>query len=71
MINRFGTAIEPVMRKRVAQSLVNKGLTLDQLNRLKKAIHTFDEVLNLYDDTDELAILKLVDQARNLRKSTL
>ena len=66
LLARFGDAAEPALRERVAGALVNKGLTLGQLNRSEDAIAVFDELLARFGDADEPALRKIVEGTKSL-----
>lgn len=54
---------EPSLRERVAKALVNKGITLGDLNRCEEAIAVYDEVVRRLDEASEPALHEHVAKA--------
>ena len=59
------------MQERVVTALVNKGVTLGELNRNEDAISAYDEVVRLFGDSTETAmqeqVAKALSNIKNLR----
>ena len=63
MVKRYGEAPEAALRERVAKALVNKGITLGQLQRSEEAIAVYNEVVKRYGEASEAALREQVAQA--------
>jgi tetratricopeptide (TPR) repeat protein len=57
------TIDDPTLPERIAKALVNKGITLEKLNRDEDAISAYDEVVRRFDDSTETAIQEQVAKA--------
>ncbi|RJF87144.1 hypothetical protein D3874_08985 [Oleomonas cavernae] len=60
IIARFGDAGEPALREEVARALVNKGITLGDLNRNEEAIAVYDGMIARFGDAGEPALREQV-----------
>jgi hypothetical protein len=58
--NRFSTSTELPLRERVANALVNKGITLGVLDRSAEAIAVYDDLLARFGSATELPLRELV-----------
>ena len=60
MVERFQDAQELILRGQVAKALVNKGVALGMLGRMKETIEVCDEVLKRYQETQEVELQEQV-----------
>jgi tetratricopeptide (TPR) repeat protein len=65
LIQRFGQAPEPALQELVAKALLDKGITLSQLNRPEEAIQTNEALLARFGQSPEPAFQELVAGALN------
>jgi tetratricopeptide (TPR) repeat protein len=63
VVEREGDAPEPELRRRVAQTLVNIGMTFGDLHRLDDEVAMYDEVIERYGEADEREIVDQVLRA--------
>jgi len=63
VVARFGDATEPALREQVARAL-NKGGTLEALDRSEEAAGVYDEVVARLGDATEPALREAVAKAR-------
>lgn len=56
-------AVKAVLSERAAKALVNKGVTLDALDRGEEAIAAYDEVVKRFGDAGELSLREEVGKA--------
>jgi tetratricopeptide (TPR) repeat protein len=71
LIARFEDATEPALRLPVAKALVNKGATLDQLNRSEEEIAVYDALIARFEDATEPALRLPVAKALVNKGATL
>ncbi len=63
-LNYINQALEiTTVNKQVAKALVNKGIILEQLNKLNEAIESYDLVIKQFKDSKEVALLESVAKA--------
>jgi len=63
VINMLADSSEPASREQVANALVNKGVTLGELNRSQEAIAAYDELIRRFGDSPEPALRERVAKA--------
>ena len=63
LIQRFGTSNVPALQEQVAKALVNKGVTLGQLDRLEDEITVYDELIQRFGTGDVPAVQEQVAAA--------
>jgi tetratricopeptide (TPR) repeat protein len=63
VISMLGNSQEPVLQKRVAMALFNKGITLGQLNQSQEEIAVYDELIHRFGDSKELTLQEQVTKA--------
>jgi tetratricopeptide (TPR) repeat protein len=59
------------LQEQVAKAMVNKGVTLGQLNRTEEEIATYDALITQFDTAEELALREQVAKAMNNKSITL
>lgn len=59
--------LEPGRRGRLAMALVNKGVSLGQLNRPEEAVGVYDQVVDRFGDAPEPALREAVAIALRLK----
>ena len=62
LIERFGTSDVPLVQEQVAKAIVNKGVTLGQLNHLEDEVKAYDELIQRAGTSD---IPELQEQVAN------
>ena len=62
---RYG---EPTMHLAIAMALVNKGASLEELDRPEEAIEIYDHVVERYGDASEPALRAVVEHALHARE---
>jgi hypothetical protein len=65
VVGRFGEASEPEIRVQVARTLLNKGVTLGQLQRSDEALPVYEEVVARFGEASEPEIPARVAEALN------
>jgi DNA-binding MarR family transcriptional regulator len=63
IVLRFGESERPELLESVARALVNKGVTLGQLNRSEEEIAVYDEVVNRFGESERPELLNQVARA--------
>ena len=63
MLDRFGTATEPALHRRIAWSLMSRGVLLARLDRGIGALTCYDEVVRRFGDSTDTELQELVAQA--------
>jgi tetratricopeptide (TPR) repeat protein len=71
VVDRFGDATEPKLRRQVAKALIDKGRTLDALGRWEEAVGVYDQVVDRFDDTTEPDMREHVANALRHKRSAL
>ncbi|MGH3791902.1 MAG: hypothetical protein ACRDQ9_14135, partial [Pseudonocardiaceae bacterium] len=67
VVARFGADPEPALREQVAKALVNKGVTLGQLDRSEEAVEVYDQVVARFGADLEPAVRELAAMARKMK----
>jgi hypothetical protein len=67
VIRRFGDRGEPALAVRVAEALVDKGVTLKQTRRYEEARAVYDDVVRRFGQRREEAIAQQVAKALRYR----
>src|SRR5262245_13158490 len=65
MVTRFGTASASGLQELVARALVNKGITLGQLERSEEAVRIYEEVVTRFGTASAPGLQELVTAAMN------
>ena len=69
LVSRHNAEKSPALREQVAQALVNKGVTLGQLDRSEDKIKVYDELVKRYDDDQTPALRELLSNTLNNKVS--
>jgi tetratricopeptide (TPR) repeat protein len=71
VVERLGSATELPLREQIAQALVNKGLTQNQLERHEDALKVYDQVVERFGEATEAVLREQVAQALVCKGATL